>query len=175
MRFTRFLPSTLVLALLMSPSTASSQGHGGGHGGHMGGGHGFHGGRSRAFGFRGFGHHFHGAALFISPFDPFGFGPEPFSTGTPAGAFGCEDELGVPGACSFVPPGIGLGLLQTGPALTEQPIVATGEIDPTRAHWREPDPGDCPPDQKLLRLPGQRQWRCADPRLQRADAFKFAP
>ena len=172
LRYTRFLQSALVLALLMVSSAAWSHGPGGGHGGHTGGGHGFHSGRGRGFGFRGFGHHFHGAALFVSPFDPFGFVPD-FSPGIPAGPFGCEDELGGPAACAFVPPGI--GLLQTGPSLPEEPLAATGGIDFTRAHWREPDPGECPPDQKLVRLAGQRQWRCADPRVERTDAFRIVP
>ena len=169
MRYARFLQSALVSALfssvlLLSSDAAWSRGSGGGHGGHVGGGHGFHGGR---------GHHFHRALLFVGPFTPFDFAPEPFSPGIPPGAFGCEDGLGDPAGCSIVPPGI--GLLQAGPSLPEDPQAAMGEIDLTRAHWREPESGECPPDQKLLRLPGQRKWRCADPRLQRADALRIAP
>jgi len=175
----------------MGPTAAWPHGHGGGgHGGHIGGGHiggghiggvhiggahgfhGFHGfhGRGRGFGFRGFADH---GVLFLTPFEPFDSAPEPFSPGIPVGPFGCEDALGVPGACSFATPGG--GLLQTGPALPDRPLVATGEIDPTEAHWSEPDPGECPPEQKLLRLPGQRAWRCADPRIVRLGTSGILP
>ena len=165
LRSARFLQSALVFALLMSASAGAwSHGPGGGHGG----GHGFHGGgRGRGFGFRGFGHHFHGGVLFVSPFDPFGFEPEPFSPGIAAGPFGYEE--GVPA----FPPGI--GLLEEGPSLPQEPFAASEEIDPSRAHWREPEPGECPPNQKLLCLPGQPQWRCADPRLRHAEAAGSAP
>ncbi|HBZ71772.1 MAG TPA: hypothetical protein DEP35_19415 [Deltaproteobacteria bacterium] len=168
MRSARFLQSGLAFALLVSASAAWSHGQGGGHGGH-----GFHSGRGRAFGFRGFGHHFHGGALFISPFEPFGLEPEPFSPGIAVGPLGCEDGLGVPVGCSYFPPGI--GLLDEGPSLPEEPFAATEEIDPSRARWREPEPGECPPNQKLLRLPGQPKWRCADPRLHHAEAAGSAP
>jgi len=180
LRCARFLQIALAMGLLVGPTAASSRGHGGGgHGGHAGGGHGFHGfhglhgfhgfhGRGRGFGFRGFANH---GVLFLTPFEPFDFAPEPFSPGIPVGPFGCEDEFGGLSAC---PPPEG-GLLQTGPALPERPLAARGEIDPTRAHWSEPDPGECPPDQKLLRLPGQRAWRCADPRLVRLDSSGMLP
>jgi hypothetical protein len=176
MRFARFLQRTFVLALVMIASPAWPLGPGGGHGGHGGGhaghfgggfggghGHGFHSGR---------GHHFfHGGVVFLGAVEPFGFDPEPVvAPPPPVAPLDCGGGVG----CGFVPPGMG-GLLQSGPSLPEEPLAAKGEIDLTRAHWREPDPGECPPDQKLFRPPGQRKWKCADPRLQRADGFEITP
>jgi len=170
LRFTRFLQTALVFALVASSPPASSNGPGGGHGAHFGshvgghGFHGFHGGRGRAF------HGFHGV-LFVGPLDDsFGFVPGPLSTEGPVVPFGCEP--GAPG-CDFAPSGI--GLLQAGPSLPESALAETEEVDFAKAHWREPGPGECPPDQRLLRLPGQRQWRCADPRLQGPDVLGSAP
>ena len=162
-----FLESVLLFALVFASSTASPRGSGAGHGGHTGVGHGFghgfHGGR---------GHHlFHHAVVFVGPLEPFGFDSEPLTPPVPMGpSLGCDP---VTGCAAAVAPGIG-GLLMSGPSLPEEPVVST-EIDLLRAHWRKPDSGECPPDQMLLLLPGQRQWRCADPRVQPASTLRLAP
>jgi hypothetical protein len=164
-----FLRSVLVSVLfLLIPNAAFSRGSGGGHGGHFGGGHGFHAGRGR---------HFHGGGfVFLAPFD-YGFAPDSFYPGGPPGPlappvpFGCDDGLGGP-SCSLGSPGGGGAILQSGPSLPE---ITASEIDLTKAHWKQPEPGECPPDQKLLRLPGQSRWRCADPRVQPAETLYVAP
>jgi hypothetical protein len=163
-----FLQSALLLALLFASSGAWSRGPGAGHGGHAGVGHGF----GHGFHGGGRGHHFfHHGVVFVGPVAPFGFDyPEPpLAPVIPMEPPGCDPEAG----CAPAPPGVG-GLLMSGPSLAEEPVAST-EIDLTRAHWRHPDPGECPPDQMLLRLPAQRQWRCADPRLQPADTLRIAP